>query len=140
MNSFGVFQTYYETALLSRFSPSSISWIGTVQTFLVEIVGVIAGPMFDHGHIFIMIPVGCFLVVFGTMMLSLATEYWQIFLAQALCVGIGSGILFVPSVAIASSACSPKWRPLAIGFMSSGSSIGQSSIFDLWLLWDRPYS
>lgn len=34
-NAFGVFQGYYETHQLSTYSPSTISWIGAVQQFLL---------------------------------------------------------------------------------------------------------
>jgi hypothetical protein len=36
------------------------------------------------------------LAVFGMMMTSISKEYWQIMLAQSLCVGLGLGCLFVP--------------------------------------------
>ncbi|KAH1492592.1 hypothetical protein KXX06_002753, partial [Aspergillus fumigatus] len=64
VNTFGVYQTYYETDLLHGHSPSSISWIGTVQGFLLFLVGVIAGPVFDKGYLKTMIAAGSFLVVF----------------------------------------------------------------------------
>jgi MFS family permease len=66
---------------------------------------------------------GIFLVVFGMMMTSLATTYWQIFLAQGLCVGLGASCLFLPSVAIVATYFSTK-RALAIGISAAGGSIG----------------
>lgn len=56
-------------------------------------------------------------------MTSLATRYWQIMLAQGLCVGLGAGCLFVPSVAILPQYFQ-KRRALANGIAASGSSIG----------------
>ncbi|KAI0841321.1 putative MFS monocarboxylate transporter [Hypoxylon sp. FL0890] len=44
INTFGVFQTYYETDLLRHMSPSAISWIGSLQSFLLLAVGVIQRP------------------------------------------------------------------------------------------------
>lgn len=70
-----------------------------------------------------MLVVGTFLTVFGMMMLSLAREYWQIFLAQGLCIGLGTGFLFLPSVAIVATYFTSK-RALAIGLVASGGSIG----------------
>jgi MFS family permease len=57
------------------------------------------------------------------MMTSLATEYWQIFLAQGLCIGLGSGCLFLPSVATVATYFTTK-RALAIGITASGGSVG----------------
>ena len=61
--------------------------------------------------------------VFGLMMTSLSTEYYQIFLAQSVCSGIGCSFLFYPTIA----ACGTwflKHRALAFGIMVAGSSIG----------------
>lgn len=46
VNMFGAFQTFYETDLLSHESPSNISWIGSIQAFLLLLVGVFTGPLF----------------------------------------------------------------------------------------------
>jgi MFS family permease len=57
------------------------------------------------------------------MMLSLCTTYWQVLLAQAFCIGIGVGCLFIPSVAILSTYFSHRLA-LATGIAASGSSLG----------------
>jgi MFS family permease len=57
------------------------------------------------------------------MMLSLATSYYQVVLAQAICIGIGCGCLFVPGVAILSTYFSTKIAT-AMGLAASGSSLG----------------
>ncbi|KAI7977381.1 hypothetical protein EIK77_004797 [Talaromyces pinophilus] len=57
------------------------------------------------------------------MMLSLAEQYWEVFLAQALCTGLGTSFLFLPSVAIVATYFAKK-RALAIGVVASGGSIG----------------
>lgn len=63
--TYGTFQEYYEGIHLSDRSSSDISWIGSMQSFLVVIVGVIAGPLFDMGWLKPCLFIGCFLVVFG---------------------------------------------------------------------------
>ncbi len=63
------------------------------------------------------------MVVFGYMMTSLASQYYQIMLAQGLCVGIGTGCLFVPSVALLPQYFKKK-RALANGIAATGASIG----------------
>ena len=123
MNTFGVFQTYYETELLKSHSPSEISWIGTFQGFLLVALSLIVGPIFDRGYFRTLIITGAFLTVFGLMMTSLATQYWQVFLAQALTIGLGSGCAFLPSMAIVATYFTTK-RALAIGILASGGSVG----------------
>ncbi|KAM5344939.1 hypothetical protein ACJ41O_010801 [Fusarium nematophilum] len=125
INSFGAYQTYYMSDLLSRSSASSISWIGSVQSFLVMFVSVIAGPLFDAGYFRALITIGSALVVLGYMMLSLCGEgmYWQVMLAQGICISIGSGIIFVPSVAVLTQYFDTHLSA-AVGIAASGSSVG----------------
>lgn len=123
INTFGVYQEYYSVALLSHESASSISWIGTLQGFLLFLVGILTGPIFDRGYFRHLIITGTFLVVFGMMMTSLGETYYQIILAQGVCVGLGAGCLFVPSVAIVATYFTTK-RALMTGITAAGGSIG----------------
>ncbi len=59
----------------------------------------------------------------GIFMLSLCKTYWQVLLAQGICVGIGNGLVFVPSMTIVSTYFL-KNRALAIGFAASGNATG----------------
>lgn len=122
INTFGAYQTYYEATFTSS-SSSDISWIGSVQAFLLLFVGACTGPLYDAGFFRELLFSGSFLVVLGQMMLSLCTEYWQAFLAQAVCIGIGTGLLFVPSVSILSQYFSTRIA-IAVGIAATGSSIG----------------
>lgn len=123
INTFGTYQTYYESGILSSSSPSDISWIGSVQAFLLMLVGSVTGPVYDAGYVHHLLIGGSLLSVFGQMMLSLCSTYWQVFLAQAVCIGIGSGCLFVPAVAILSTYFSTKIAT-ATGIAAAGSSLG----------------
>jgi len=123
VNTFGVYQTYYETGILASSSPSDISWIGSVQAFLLMLVGAITGPIYDAGYFRALLLTGSFLVIFGQMMLSLCGEYYQVILAQGICIGLGCGCLFVPSVAILSTYFSTK-TATAMGIAAAGSSLG----------------
>jgi hypothetical protein len=80
-------------------------------------------PHLDRGHLRLLLLIGSFGVVFGFMMLSLCTEFWQALLAQGFVIGLGGGMLFVPSVAILPTYFSTKIG-LAIGLAASGSSMG----------------
>ncbi|KAL2177498.1 uncharacterized protein P884DRAFT_200139, partial [Thermothelomyces heterothallicus CBS 202.75] len=95
-----LFQPYFETGKLFETSSSNISWIGSIQSFLLQLTGIIAGPLYDRGYLRFLLCTGSLLVVLGLMMLSLCTEYWQALLAQAFCLGIGAGLLFVPTVSL----------------------------------------
>lgn len=121
--TFGAFQTYYQHNFLSSSSPSAISWIGTVQSWMLIIVGVLSGPLFDLGWFRPMLVAGNFLVVFGIFMLSLCKAYWQVFLAQGICMGLGAGLLYVPSLALIGLSFSKK-RSLAQGITTSGIAVG----------------
>ena len=119
---FGAFQEYYQRDLLASYSPSAISWIGTVNaTFLIS-TGVLAGPLFDRGYVRQLMLLGCFMAVFGEMMLSLSTKYYQIMLAQGFCSGIGAGLVYVPTIAMVSTTFTTK-RALAMGVVTSGASV-----------------
>ena len=123
LNAFGVFQTYYESGALFTESSSNISWIGAIQSFMLLTVGFFSGPLYDKGHLRILLIVGSFGIVLGHMMLSLCTTYWQVLLAQGFCVGIGAGCLFVPCVAILPTYFNTKLG-LVVGLAASGSSFG----------------
>ncbi|KAG9804237.1 MFS monocarboxylate transporter-like protein, partial [Aureobasidium melanogenum] len=123
VNGFGVFQDFYSSTLIPDVSNSDISWIGSIQAFLLCSATVFAGPIYDHGHPRLLVMFGSVLVVFGMMMTSLCSEYWQLMLAQGLCVGFGAGCLFLPSIAIIPSYFTTK-KAVAMGIAASGSSFG----------------
>lgn len=94
-----------------------------MQGFLLAFTTIFAGPILDRGHPHWLIIIGGFLVVFGMMMTSLCRTYWQLFLAQGVCIGLGSGQIFITAVALI-----PGWfegrRALATGLAAGGSAIG----------------
>ncbi|KZF26343.1 MFS general substrate transporter [Xylona heveae TC161] len=121
INSFGFFQSYYVTALGE--SESTVSWIGSIQIFLLFFIGTISGRSMDAGYFRATIAIGCFLQVFGAFMTSLSTKYWQVFLAQGVCMGLGDGMLFAPAVALISTYFTTK-RAVAVAAIVSGSASG----------------
>lgn len=125
INTFGVFQAYYETSLLKSRSPSEISWIGSCQGALLFLVGVLGGPLYDRGYFRHLLIAGMFLIVFGQFMTSLCTNYWQVLLAQGFTIGIGMGMTFLPSAAIMSQYFD-RHRALALGISSVGSPVAGS--------------
>ncbi|KAJ5669787.1 hypothetical protein N7462_010857 [Penicillium macrosclerotiorum] len=123
LTTFGAFQEYYTTVLLPDQSPSAISWIGSIQATLIPMVGLVSGPLVDSGYLRPLMISGSFLTVLGLMMTSLATEYYQVLLAQGFCVGMGGGISYIPALTMVSTSFTTR-RPIAIGIASIGSSVG----------------
>jgi len=109
--------------VLIHATSSNISWVGAIQSYCVLLMGFLSGPIFDRGYLRPLLCVGSLLVVIGFMMLSLCHTFWQVLLAQGFCIGIGSGLLFVPAVAILPTYFNTKLG-LAIGLAASGSSMG----------------
>lgn len=121
ISSYGVFQTYYVTAL--NHPPSAISWVGSAQIFLLFFIGTFSGRATDYGLFRATFILGSFFQVLGVFMTSLCTEYWQLFLAQGICTGIGNGLIFCPVLALVSTYFSRN-RSLAISICASGTASG----------------
>ncbi|KAL2869588.1 major facilitator superfamily domain-containing protein [Aspergillus lucknowensis] len=121
--AFGSFQSFYVLEFLPSVSTSAISWVGTIQSWLLIIGGLVAGPLFDLGYYRSMMVAGSFLSVFGIMMLSLATEYYQILLSQGICAGLGFGLLYIPAITLVSRSFVRK-RALALGISTAGAPLG----------------
>ncbi|KAJ7108974.1 major facilitator superfamily domain-containing protein [Mycena crocata] len=123
--SFGVYQDFYKREYLTHSSSSAISWIGSVNAFLVISLGLVSGRLYDRGYFYELLYGGSALLCFSIFMLSLCKpqQLYQIFLAQGLGAGLGAGIVYVPSVAIVSHYFQ-KRRALAMSIVASGSSLG----------------
>ena len=121
VNCVGIFQNYYETNQLKEYSASNIAWIPSLQSrssspydlmFLTRLVffmlfgGTFVGKIFDsYGPRYLML-IGTFFHVFGLMMTSLSTKYYQLLLSQAICSSIGASMVFYPAFTCVSS----KWQ------------------------------
>ncbi|KAL1956561.1 hypothetical protein VTO42DRAFT_7032 [Malbranchea cinnamomea] len=121
INSFGVFQSYY-TESLNR-PPSDISWIGSIQIFLLFFIGTFSGRATDAGFFKVVWSIGAVIVMLGVFMASLSTKYWQLFLCQGLCLGVGSGFMFCPTIALTATYFARR-RALALAIGATGSATG----------------
>ncbi|CAG8402508.1 unnamed protein product [Penicillium salamii] len=123
INCIGVFQAYYESHQLSAYSTSTITWITSLETFVMFFCGPIFGTIFDSQGPRKILLLGTFLHVFGLMMASLSTEYYQFILAQGICSPIGASAIFNASVNSVSTWFA-KRRAFALGVTAAGSSLG----------------
>ncbi|BCS24897.1 uncharacterized protein APUU_41341A [Aspergillus puulaauensis] len=120
-NSYGIFQQYY-TRALNR-SQDDIGWIGGIQMFLLLFAGVFSGRLTDAGYFKPCLITGVTLQVFGLCMASISTRFYQILLSQAVCVGLGSGLIFTPGLSVMGSYFHKK-RPIAVGLAAAGAATG----------------
>ncbi|KAJ7202840.1 major facilitator superfamily domain-containing protein [Mycena pura] len=125
VQSFGVYQDYYTRIFLSEHPPTDVSWIGSVQVFFLFAIGIFSGKLFDDGYFRELLAGGSVLYIVSSFLLSLAKphHYYQNFLAQAVGMGIGMGIIFLPSLSI-SAHYFKRRRGVAMGIILSGSSVG----------------
>ena len=123
MNSVGVFQEYYQQQPLASYSPSDVSWISSTEIFFLFFGGPVCGKLFDsYGPRWLLL-VGSVLHVFGLMMTSLSSQYYQFFLAQSVCSAAGASAIFYASMNAVLTWFLKK-RATAVGIIASGSSIG----------------
>ncbi|EXJ59689.1 hypothetical protein A1O7_03835 [Cladophialophora yegresii CBS 114405] len=122
VNSYGLFQTYY-VQVMKIGGESSVAWIGTTQVFVLFGMGTWTGRALDAGFFRSQYIVGSIISVTGLFLLSLCKSFWQIFLAQTLCVGFGYGLSFVPTLALVSTYFEKK-RSTALAVAVTGSCTG----------------
>ncbi|GME35071.1 Major facilitator superfamily [Neofusicoccum parvum] len=126
-NSFGFFQDYYQTHYLPDTPPSTIAFIGTLQTSLMYVVGPIAGALFDAYGLRWIYPaaaLGCCCSVVG---LSFAQPgaLWQPFVSQGVLFGLVVAFNTQPALAVVGQHFKQR-RALAMGLVAGGSSISGS--------------
>ncbi|PSN62951.1 MFS general substrate transporter [Corynespora cassiicola Philippines] len=131
INAFGVFQEYYTSFDPPLSTPSSISWIGSLQTFLLLICGSATGSFVDRGHARLLAFAGCALLTLGLLFTSFSGEftndnrpvYYQVLLSQGILSGLGMSLLLVPSTAIVPTYFTHN-RAFAVGLANTGASVG----------------
>ncbi|KAG1888573.1 major facilitator superfamily domain-containing protein [Suillus subluteus] len=123
--SFGVYQDFYTQHYLTNETSSAISWIGSTSAFLITSLGLVSGFLHDRGYFYHLMIAGSFLQSFCLFMLSLSKpdQYYQIFLSQGLGLGIASGLMYIPSIAVISHHFRRR-RTLVMTFVATGSSLG----------------
>ncbi|THZ73711.1 monocarboxylate permease-like protein [Aureobasidium pullulans] len=123
VNCIAVFQAEYETNQLKSYPSSDISWITSSEFFFMLFASPLSGYFFDNYGPRLPIFIGGLLHVFGLMMTSLSKEYYQFFLSQSVCSGLGTSLIFTPAMT-SPMTYFKKHRALAGGITVAGSSLG----------------
>ena len=124
LNAFGVFQSYYEKTL-DGVTPSDISWIGSVQSFLIMGGNLFTGSVLDRYGPQPLLLFATVTMPFSCMMTSLTHSYWQVMLAEGVLQGLALSSSFM-----APMTCVMWWFPdgpkkfASIAITVSGSSLG----------------
>jgi MFS family permease len=123
INCIGVFQEYYQSHQLASYSPSTVSWITSMETFMMFLGGPVFGKVFDNYGPRWLLLLGSVMHVFGLMMTSLSGKYYQFLLAQGVCSALGASAVFYAAMSSVGTWFF-KNRAAAFGVMASGSSLG----------------
>jgi MFS family permease len=121
LSSFGLFQSFWMDAL--NRSASSISWIGSVQMFLLFFIGTLSGRAMDAGLFRWLLWCGCMLQILGTFSTASCGRFYLLVFSQGIVQGLGNGLLFTPAVALVLTYFD-KQRTVALGMAASGAPIG----------------
>lgn len=122
ITAFGVFQKSYSGRFPGK-KDADISWIGTMQIFLLFLLGTVSGRAIDAGYFRVTLLIGSVFQIGGVFGASFSTEYWQYLLSQGIATGIGNGMHFTALVWLVSQYFT-KRRGLALGISSCGAPIG----------------
>ncbi|PWY76493.1 riboflavin transporter MCH5 [Aspergillus sclerotioniger CBS 115572] len=122
INCIGVFQDYYEQNQLSSYSPSTVAWISSTETFMMFLGAPVFGKIFDNFGPRYMLLAGTVCHVLGLMMTSLASKYYQFFLAQAILSALGASALFYGCLNPIGTWFFKK-RAFAFGIIAAGASL-----------------
>lgn len=114
VNCIALFQAEYETNQLKHYTSSEVSWITSTEcihlsqvykvrtkefpVFFMLFTSPVSGRLFDQYGPHLPIAIGTFMHVFGLMMTSLSTKYYQFLLSQSICSGIGASLIFSPAM------------------------------------------
>ena len=123
MNTIGIYQAYISTHQLSEYSDSTIGWIFSVYVFLAFGCGIQIGPVFDAHGPRLLILGGSVLLVLSVFLMSFCTQYWHFMLVFGLLGGVGTSLVFTPSVSAIGHWFMVK-RGNATGIAAAGGSVG----------------
>ncbi|KAG9258651.1 putative MFS monocarboxylate transporter [Emericellopsis atlantica] len=123
MNTIGIFQAYTLDHQLKGQSEGTVGWVFSIYTFLAFFCGVYIGPIFDkHGPRYLILA-GSVLTVGGMLSTSFCTELWHFIIAFGILCGVGTSLLFTPSVGAVGHWFKAR-RGLATGIAATAGGFG----------------
>ncbi|KAH8818472.1 major facilitator superfamily domain-containing protein [Hyaloscypha sp. PMI_1271] len=123
MNTMGAFQAYISTHQLKHLDVAVVGWIFSLYAFLTFGAGLFVGPLFDkYGPKWLVLS-GSVLVVLSMDLIGNCVEFWQFIICFSLLGGIGSALLFSPSIAIIGHYFNRR-RGYATGIAATGGAFG----------------
>ncbi|KAF9001720.1 major facilitator superfamily domain-containing protein [Cyathus striatus] len=127
VNSWGIFQDYYQRTLLKESSPSNIAWIGSFQYSLILFPALVFGRLFDLGYFRMVLLASSTILVLSTFLVAECNKYWHFLLCQGFAIGLASSgvVITIPTVV---SHWFLERRGLALGFVAIGSAAGGTVI------------
>ncbi len=100
LTSYGVFQTYYVSHQLSHLPASTVSWIGSLQTFMILGGSFVFGKISDdYGSRYVLI-VGSIITFVSMLCVSFCETLIELLLVQGVAFGLGGSMLFLPGCAL----------------------------------------
>lgn len=90
----GILQDYYQNVEFRNTSPSVIAWVSSTEIFTVYAFGPIFGRIIDNQGPRLVLTFGSAMHILGLLMLSLASKYYQVLLAQGICSSIGISAIY----------------------------------------------
>ncbi|KAI0738843.1 MFS general substrate transporter [Daedaleopsis nitida] len=120
VTAFGAFETWYSEHQLHDVPLSTISWIGSLQLWMLYFSGGFVGRIFDaYGPHVTLIP-GSVLLILSTMLMSICTKFYHFLIVQGFLTGLSYGLLFYPPFAAVATHFT-KLRATAVGITIAGS-------------------
>jgi len=125
LSTWNVFEEHYNHVTLTDSNPAAVRWIGSFQLFFTFALSFHAAKLADAGYFQHVVMSGSGLFLISLFLLSFVAEeqFGLVFLCQGIGMGIGVGLVFVPTSTIA-LAYFRRWRGLALGIVMSGTAFG----------------
>jgi MFS family permease len=123
INTAAVFESWFSTHQLAKYTPSEIGWIFSLYLFFVFFVGIQVGPYFDHHGPRYLVAAGSVLIVASLMLLGFCEEYYQILLCYSVLGGLGGALLNTPAYGCIAHFFSRR-RGLATGIATTSGGVG----------------
>ncbi|KDQ09189.1 hypothetical protein BOTBODRAFT_179205 [Botryobasidium botryosum FD-172 SS1] len=118
-----VFQEYYGTTILKTSSPSAISWIASIQYFLIFLPSAFVGRLLDRGHLRLPLLISSIIFIASVFSIAQCKKYWQFMLVQGVILGLSGGFVFGPSISLMNHWFKRR-RATAYGLVAAGASVG----------------